>query len=146
MNYKERGITLRKFKDDKTHKMYRAFVRQRNQAAFRKEEWAITFEEWQALWTDETWENKGRKTHQYSMLRNDFQKGWTLDNVNVANRKAMHRYRIQTKTIKQQATIDKEFTYAGRPCKTCGNTHRYTACGSCIACYTRKHPNNRKEK
>lgn len=93
----------RKYKDDLTTKKYRAFVQQRNQANFRKEDWNMLFEEWQELWGDK-FHLKGRSRESYVMTRLDPALAWSKDNCMVLQRKdqfkhankVSHQYAIQT--------------------------------------------------
>lgn len=84
---KAAGIKLRKYKDDNTQILYRAFVQQRNQAQFRKEGWSkkFTFEVWLDIWGDKI-SNKGRSSSEYCMTRINLNKQWTANNVIVLTR------------------------------------------------------------
>lgn len=68
-----------------THKKYRVFIQQRNQANYRGEGWHISFEDWCALWQDK-WESRGRERGDYCMTRLDWSLPWTVANTQIVNR------------------------------------------------------------
>ena len=67
------------------HRQYRSWVQHRNQANFRKEEYELTFEQYQELWRDK-WDMKGRGTDNYCLTRIDPEMPWTIDNAEVIDR------------------------------------------------------------
>jgi hypothetical protein len=71
--------------DPLVHEMYRTFVQARNQANFRKEQWDLSFDDYQALWR-EHWHDKGRTVDDYCMARRDVELAWDLGNVEVLSR------------------------------------------------------------
>jgi hypothetical protein len=73
--------------DLRTHRQYRAYVSQRNQALYRSEGWTITFEEFQLLWATQ-WEQRGREQDQVLLTRRDPEQPWTVANVEIITRRA----------------------------------------------------------
>lgn len=69
-----------KVKDPLGHEQHIAWHRMRAQAHYRKEEWTLTFEEYQQLWADH-WAEKGRKSDQYSLTRIDPEGPWSKNNT-----------------------------------------------------------------
>jgi len=63
-----------------------AFHRQRAQAKYRSEPWALTFDEWWQLWQPH-WSERGMRADQYCMVRRDLTLPWRLDNVVVCARR-----------------------------------------------------------
>lgn len=90
----------------KTHKQYRVFIQQRNQANFRKEGWDLSFEDWKVFWEDGKWEKRGRTPESLSMTRIDETKGWIIDNVEVLTRREIYvRYGKQRRGMKYNKNI-----------------------------------------
>ena len=71
--------------DPLTHRQYRAWVQQRNQASWREETWTVTFEQYQQLWTD-LWAQRGRLKTSYMMTRINSDLPWTVSNCCVITR------------------------------------------------------------
>ena len=71
--------------DPEVRKRYYAWLRSRSQAAYRKEPWTITFEQYQQLWGDQ-WARRGRGPDDLQMIRKDFLAAWTADNVSIVTR------------------------------------------------------------
>ena len=71
--------------DPRTHRQYRAWVQQRNQASWREELWSVTFEQYQTLWAD-LWEQRGRLKTSYMMTRINSDLPWTVNNCCVITR------------------------------------------------------------
>ena len=78
--------THRKYSDPQLHARYRPFVRSRNQAHFRKEEWTLTFEEYCDLWAWDLWLQRGRLGHQLVMTRKDREQPWSASNTMIVSR------------------------------------------------------------
>ena len=84
----KRGIMPQRWRsgpDPVIHAMYRCWIQAKNQANFRAETWTITFDDYQALWS-EHWVHKGRTRNDYCMTRTDDEGAWTLGNVEVLPR------------------------------------------------------------
>jgi len=73
--------------DPEEHKRYRVFIQQKNQAQWREEGWAISFEAWKDLWTASgVWDLRGRVRGTWCMTRSDWSLPWTLNNVVIVPR------------------------------------------------------------
>jgi hypothetical protein len=62
-----------------------AYLKQKAQANFRNEVWAISFEDWVSAWGDK-WAQRGMQRDNYCMSRHDRSQGWHFDNVKVCTR------------------------------------------------------------
>ena len=69
-----------KVQGDIPHKQYLAFLQMRAQANYRKEEFNLSFEEFQAVWRDK-WDMKGRGVDDYCLTREDPEGPWDIKNV-----------------------------------------------------------------
>ena len=83
--------------DPVTHKKYRVWIQQKNQAQYRQEGWAIPFEEWMEIWGDQ-WANRGREKGTVCMTRLDWSLPWTPDNVRIVPRE--EHARLQGEAIR----------------------------------------------
>lgn len=75
----------------KTHKMYRCYSQQKNQAQWRGEVWEISFDDYRTAWWDK-WENRGRKAHNYVMFRLDITEPWTMDNTTIISKSSQQAH------------------------------------------------------
>ncbi len=66
--------------DPLRHEQYTQWLRQRAQANFRKEGWAMTFEEFVAVWGSD-WCYRGRASEELCMTRCNYDLPWSPDNV-----------------------------------------------------------------
>ena len=62
------------------HKQYLAWLQMKAQANYRKEIFALNFEEFQMLWQG-LWERKGRGVDDYCLTREDPDGAWIRGNV-----------------------------------------------------------------
>lgn len=69
--------------DPFTREKYYAWLKHRSQAAFRKEEYSLTWDDWQALWSDEDFLNRGRGMDNVCLFQIEHGDGWHLNNVAV---------------------------------------------------------------
>jgi len=69
--------------DPYTHDCYYAFLKHRSQARFRQEQYDLTFEDWQAIWTPETFAKRGRAIDSITLTRVDWDLPWDRDNVQL---------------------------------------------------------------
>lgn len=75
------------YKDDFTNERRLAFMRSRSQAAFRDEEWTITFSEFCRIWnTPQLWSQRGRGANSLVMTRLDTTAAWSTDNICLIDR------------------------------------------------------------
>ena len=78
--------------DPADHELHVQCQRSRAQAKYRGEEWYINEEEYIKLWrTDDRHLNKGRHPENLCMTRIDFEKPWTVDNVQFITRHNHYR-------------------------------------------------------
>jgi hypothetical protein len=66
---------------------YYAFLQHRNQANFRKEEYELTFDDWEVLWSDSDLAKRGRSSTSLSLFRIDRKEAWSITNVDILQRK-----------------------------------------------------------
>lgn len=63
-----------------------AWLRMKAQAKYRNENFCLTWDDFQCLWTDELWANRGMESTQLAMTRIDPANPWALDNVKIVER------------------------------------------------------------
>lgn len=97
------AMALRPYKDDRTTSMNTCFIRAKAQAAFRGEEWNLTFEEYFNMW-DEHYDQKGRGREDYSWTRIDPDAPWETSNIMIAKRSEIVIFNNTRKTIYEFAT------------------------------------------
>jgi hypothetical protein len=73
------------------HDKYYAWQKHRAQARFRKEEYALSWEDWQLLWPTELFLQRGRQADCYSLIRLDPSEPWQLGNVEVVTSNYHHK-------------------------------------------------------
>lgn len=74
---------------------YYAYLKHKSQAAFRGEEYYLTWEEWEGLWTDELWHKRGRKISNLCLTRPGLSGPWCISNVEIATRRKHFDYKKQ---------------------------------------------------
>ena len=79
---------------------YYAFLRHRSQAVYRKEPYSLSWEDFQILWPDDKFVQRGRKNNSLCMVRRDRSKSWSLGNCEVIT-KAAHATRAKEFRKKQ---------------------------------------------
>ena len=70
-----------------TRDKYYAFLQHKAQARFRKEDYQLTFDDWQELWPIDLWLQRGRNADGLCLSRHDFEDGWSVENVDVMSRR-----------------------------------------------------------
>lgn len=65
---------------------YYAFLKHRSQAQYRGEDYQLTWEDWQTIWTDERFNKRGRKIDDLVLCRDDWNGVWTLNNCVIITR------------------------------------------------------------
>lgn len=68
------------------HEKYYAWLKHRSQAQYRGEAHDLTFEEWESIWTDELFLQRGRHTDAKCLVMIDNTIGWCLSNVEIISR------------------------------------------------------------
>jgi hypothetical protein len=66
---------------------HRGYLRARAQWNFRGEGCEMTTEEWQTIWRDDIWLNRGRLPEQYCLIRDDPKEPWHIKNVMLVTRR-----------------------------------------------------------
>lgn len=73
--------------DPVQHDMYYAWQKHRAQARYRKEDYELTWEDWQTIWANPVdFLNRGRKPEDLTLTRIDDDGCWQLDNVQIMTR------------------------------------------------------------
>ena len=67
------------------HHMNLAWVRMKAQCKFRKEDFYLTFEDYQKLW-EGNWDKRGRRPEDLCLSRKDWDGEWSLDNCHLIPR------------------------------------------------------------
>lgn len=65
---------------------YYAFLKHRSQAQYRKEQYDLTWEQWQALWINGSWDQRGKTSDSLCLARLNNQGAWCWSNVRVMTR------------------------------------------------------------
>jgi len=86
-----------KYKDPDIRKKYIPFLRAKAQAAFRNEEWTLTFEDWLKFWTESNWALRGKSNVSLCLTRKDYAYGWHIKNVEIAPRIELIRRQHQAR-------------------------------------------------
>lgn len=73
--------------DPITHDKYYAWLKHKAQAKYRKEEYHLTWEEWQNIWTPDIWMQRGRASDDLCLGRLDHLGPWSVDNCHIITRK-----------------------------------------------------------
>lgn len=71
---------LWKVQGERPHQQYCAWLQMRAQANYRGETFDLTFEQYQAVWSQH-WDLKGRGVANYCLTRIDQEAGWHMANV-----------------------------------------------------------------
>lgn len=74
-----------KVKGEIPHQQYKAYMVAKAQASFRKEQFELTFEQYQELWKDH-WHNRGRTNDKMTLTRSNTLKPWCVENCIVITR------------------------------------------------------------
>jgi hypothetical protein len=73
--------------DPVMHEMYYAWAKHKSQANYRKEDYDLTWEDWQVIWANhDDFLRRGRKPDDLALTRKDYEKPWTLSNCEVVTR------------------------------------------------------------
>lgn len=88
--------------DPVRHDKYYAYLKHQSQANYRKEEYSLTWEDWESLWTDELWFQRGRGSDCVSICRLDYSHGWHLWNVEILSRLEHLKRQNEQKELSKQ--------------------------------------------
>ena len=80
--------------DPLTRDKYYAWLKHRAQAKHRKEDYSLTWDDWQGLWSDDDFNLRGRRGESLCLTRSDFEGEWCLENVQVVTR--LEHFRMKT--------------------------------------------------
>lgn len=83
-----------------TRNKYYAWLKHRSQAAYRSESHSLTWNDWQTLWKDKLWDQRGQKGYQLCLAQIDSKLGWHMNNVAVMTRKEQLTKSIQARPKK----------------------------------------------
>lgn len=75
--------------DELAHEQYLAWCRSKAQAAFRGEEWTLTFKQFQNAWAGH-WNRRGRGVDDLLLVRKNWHSSWNYKNVMLVNRAEFH--------------------------------------------------------
>lgn len=73
--------------DPVRHDSYYAWLRHRCQARFRKEDYELTWEQWQELWFPDLWSKRGRAVDDLCLQRINTDLPWADYNVEIVTRR-----------------------------------------------------------
>ena len=73
--------------DEDRRDKYYAFLKHRSQARYRGESYELTWEDWEHLWDDSSWQLRGQRIGDLCLTRIDFAGEWAIHNVIVCTRK-----------------------------------------------------------
>lgn len=73
--------------DDYVRNRYYAFIKHRSFRVARKEAYTLTWSEWDAVWTQDLWERRGRGVDNVQMYRIDPALPWAKDNIEILSRR-----------------------------------------------------------
>jgi hypothetical protein len=68
------------------HDKYYAWKKHHAQARYRKEEYDLSWEDWQELWPNDKWLSRGRGKDDFCLCRINPEQPWTLYNCEVVDR------------------------------------------------------------
>lgn len=73
--------------DPLSHDKYYAWLKHRAQARYRHEQYDLTWEEWETLWPDNLFLQRGRKSTDLCLARVDWSQPWSAVNCHIVERK-----------------------------------------------------------
>lgn len=65
---------------------YYAWLKHKAQARFRNEDYELTWSEWESIWSEAAWNNRGRTSSSTCLQRIDRDLGWCVDNCELVSR------------------------------------------------------------
>lgn len=84
--------------DEFTREKYYAYLKHKAQCKFRNEQYELTWDDWQVLWTDDLFARRGRGVKDLCLCRADWDGVWKLDNCIIQTR----RQHFEQKTGKKK--------------------------------------------
>jgi len=82
-----KGGNYRVGKDSYTRDRYYAWLKHKSFRQSRNQEYNLTWEDWDAVWTHELWSQRGRGLDNVQMYRIDPLVPWQNDNIEILSRK-----------------------------------------------------------
>lgn len=73
---------------------YYAFLKHRSQAVYRKEPYALSWNDWQQLWPDDKFVQRGKQGDSLCIVRKDYDEEWSMANCEVIT-KTQHAARAK---------------------------------------------------
>ena len=84
---------IRRYPDPVDHQLFTDCMRARAQAWYMGQEWTITEDEYIGLWRkNDLYKQKGRHSNEYCLTRVNYDKDWTIDNVQLITREEHYKY------------------------------------------------------
>lgn len=83
--------------DPVRHDKYYAYLKHRSQAKYRKETHSLTWEQWETLWPNDLWSQRGRSADSLCLQQIETGEGWHISNVEIVTR----RQHLQNKRTKE---------------------------------------------
>ena len=80
---------------------YYAFIKHRSQANYRNEDYELEWSDWENLWPDDLWSQRGRSIQNLVLYRLDPAEEWSIDNVCVGTRREYFDHAKGTRRAKQ---------------------------------------------
>jgi len=77
--------------DPLTHDKHYAYLKHRSQAIYRGDDYNLTWEDWQELWPDELFLQRGRSSDSLCLMLVDRDCAWDMDNVEMVTRAELTR-------------------------------------------------------
>lgn len=68
------------------HDKYYGYLKHKAQAKHRKEEYSLTWEDWESIWPDEYWVLRGRGVGNLCLQQITLGDGWHMNNIEVVTR------------------------------------------------------------
>lgn len=75
---------------------YYAFLYHRAQAKYRKEPYDLTWEQWDTVWSNDLWIQRGRGADDLCISRTDPNDSWNTDNIRIIPRRVHLKVRWET--------------------------------------------------
>lgn len=66
---------------------YYAYLKHKAQARYRGESYSLSFQEWETLWQDDVWEQRGKTADSLCLAQIDCKQGWHVNNLEIIPRK-----------------------------------------------------------
>jgi hypothetical protein len=100
------------------HQQYRAYKLLQVRCTYRREQWSLTFDYFEKIWTPQLWSQRGLQATELVLGRIDPGRGWHNDNVKIRTcyDNQMHHYRA-----KDRLGLPRSYRFKGT--ETAGEFH-----------------------